>query len=85
MPHAVGARSDGTALEFGTLRFDPKRGEYQIQPVGEAIPDEWYPTMGLAMDALYEAHVAGLCRRQGQLSEQLRRVREDLALLGGLR
>ena len=78
-------RPDGTALELGLLHFDHDRREYRVQPDGAEVDSAWYPTMGMAMDALYEHVVERLAWQQVRLSNDLWKIREDLALLGGRR
>ena len=77
-------RPDGGVLEIGVLHFDHDQGAYRVQPHDGAIDGTWHRSMGRAMDALYELVVEDLYERRELLRNELRRVREDLALLDEL-
>jgi hypothetical protein len=77
-------RPDGGELEIGLLHFDRDHGAYRVQPAGGAIDAICHRTREQAMDALYELVVEDLYERQVCLRNELRGVREDLAVLGAL-
>jgi hypothetical protein len=78
------SRPDGSVMEIGVLHFNHDQGAYRVQPDGGAVDRTWHRTRELAMDALYELVVEDLYARQARLRNELRGVREDLALLDAL-